>query len=202
MKQYDSIPKWRAEDFGKPIIAFDKLDGSNIRAEWNQKQGFYKFGTRHHLIDEKNKPFGESIELIKNKFSEDLSKISEKEKWKSAVFFFEFYGPQSFAGWRAEEQHTVTLIDVNVFKKGRIPAREFLDLFGHLDIANVLFSGEFSQEFIDAVSDGSLASMTLEGVVCKHPNDASVMFKAKSRKWLDMLKQQCGDDENLFRRLS
>lgn len=42
MKQYDSIPKWCTEDFGKPIIAFDKLDGSNIRAEWNQKQCFYK----------------------------------------------------------------------------------------------------------------------------------------------------------------
>ena len=90
MKQYGSIPKWCAEDFGKPIIAFDKLDGSNIRAEWNQKQGFYKFGTRHHLIDEKNKPFGESIELIKNKFSEDFQRYQKKKSGKAQSSFLNF----------------------------------------------------------------------------------------------------------------
>ena len=43
MKQYPTIPKTiQSID----IIAFDKLDGSNIRAEWNPKKGFYKFGSR------------------------------------------------------------------------------------------------------------------------------------------------------------
>lgn len=203
MKQYDSIPKWRDEDFGKPIVAFDKLDGSNIRVEWNKKQGFYKFGTRHQLLGEDNKPFGKAIALVREKYGEDLQLVCECEKWKNVVFFFEFHGPNSFAGWHPEDDtQTVTLIDANPFKVGLLPAREFVRLFGHLDTAKVLYEGEFSEDFVKSVREMTLEGMTLEGVVCKHPNDSDTMFKVKSQAWLDMLKEQCGDDENLFRRLS
>jgi hypothetical protein len=40
MKEYPSID--REIRFGEPIYAFDKLDGSNIRAEWNKKRKFWK----------------------------------------------------------------------------------------------------------------------------------------------------------------
>ncbi len=32
-------------------IAFDKLDGSNLRFKWTAKRGFDTFGTRTQLID-------------------------------------------------------------------------------------------------------------------------------------------------------
>jgi len=44
MKSYPSIPGKHTN--GIPLTVFDKLDGSNIRAEWSKKRGFYKFGTR------------------------------------------------------------------------------------------------------------------------------------------------------------
>ena len=50
MKEYPSIPYRIHGDLD--IIAFGKYDGSNIRAEWSQKKGFYKFGTRKRLLDE------------------------------------------------------------------------------------------------------------------------------------------------------
>lgn len=59
MKYYPSITKEIRHDIY--IYAFDKLDGSNIRAEWNSKRGFYKFGTRNQLMDEKTDPWGQSI---------------------------------------------------------------------------------------------------------------------------------------------
>jgi len=50
------------------IYAFDKIDGSNIRVEWSDKQGFYKFGSRNRLIDENTYRLGESVNLIKENF--------------------------------------------------------------------------------------------------------------------------------------
>jgi hypothetical protein len=66
MKQYPSIPKEIRHDLY--CYLFSKLDGSNIRAEWNSKKGFYKFGTKHQLIDEKSMPFGQAIPLLKDKY--------------------------------------------------------------------------------------------------------------------------------------
>ena len=43
MKGYPSIP--REVQHSLNVYAFDKLDGSQIRAEWTQKNGFFKFGS-------------------------------------------------------------------------------------------------------------------------------------------------------------
>lgn len=45
MKQYPTINYWNKGYFGESCYAFEKLDGSNIRAEWSKKQGWHKFGT-------------------------------------------------------------------------------------------------------------------------------------------------------------
>jgi hypothetical protein len=44
MKQYPEILHYSRGHFGEPVIAFEKLDGSNIRLEWQRKRGFFKFG--------------------------------------------------------------------------------------------------------------------------------------------------------------
>lgn len=48
MKTYPSIST--QVDFSLSYCVFDKLDGSNLRAEWSPKRGFYKFGSRTQLL--------------------------------------------------------------------------------------------------------------------------------------------------------
>jgi hypothetical protein len=204
MKMYPSITKDVRKDVY--IYAFDKLDGSNMRAEWNSKKGFYKFGSRTELID-RTSPFNGAITLIQEKYSESLSKVFKDNKWSDALCFFEYWGPSSFAGsHNFEEKMDVTLIDVNPYKQGILTPDEFLKLFSHLDIPRVLYEGQVSVELFDAVKQSTLPGMTMEGVVCKGTNDKKtnmpIMFKIKSQAWLDKLKEHCKDNEALFNRLA
>lgn len=208
MKHYPSIPKFKIGE--SPDIyyyCFQKLDGSNIRCEWNAKRGFYKFGTRNELIDENSKPFGKSIQIIKNKFEDDIGLICKERKWRDALFFFEFYGPSScFGTHNFEENMSAVLIDVNPYKEGIMPPTEFIKYFGHLDIPSVLYEGHVTVDFIDSVKKSTLKGMSDEGVVCKGINDKKtkmpIMFKVKSRAWLDKLKIYCNGNESLFNKLA
>lgn len=205
MKFYPSITKEVRQDLY--IYAFDKIDGSNIRAEWNSKRGFYKFGTRHQLMDEKTPPFGTSIPLLRDKYEQDLGKVFKEQGWKDAICFFEYWGPSSFAGnHNFQEKMDITLIDVNPYKQGILEPESFIQLFGHLDIAKVCYQGYVSVELFDQVKQSTLPGMTFEGVVCKAASDTNakmpVMFKIKSRAWLDKLKEYCKGDERLFEKLS
>ena len=205
MKQYPSITKDVRKDIY--IYAFDKLDGSNIRAEWNSKKGFYKFGSRTQLIDSSHNTLGKAISLIKEKYESDLAKVFKDQHWQNVLCFFEFHGPTSFAGLHsANEEQTVTLLDVNVYKQGLMEPEQFIKLFGHLDIPRVLFEGIVNADLFDAVKQSTLEGMTLEGIVCKGASDNNakmpIMFKIKSQRWLEKLKEHCKDDESLFAKLA
>lgn len=205
MKSYPSITKEIRHDIY--IYAFDKLDGSNIRAEWNSKKGFYKFGTRTQLIDEKTMPFGRAIPLLKEKWEEDLAMVFKEQGWKDALCFFEYWGEDSFAGTHNfEKPMNLTLIDVNPYKEGIMPPTEFIKLFKHLDIPKVCYEGHVSVELFDKVKQSTLEGMTHEGVVCKGANDKKtkmpIMFKIKSQAWLDRLREYCKGDESLFNKLA
>lgn len=205
MKYYPSITKEIRHDIY--IHAFDKLDGSNIRAEWNSKKGFYKFGTRNQLTDEKTLPFGLSIPLLKDKYEADLAKVFIRRGWKDALCFFEYWGAGSFAGTHDFQQPMdITLIDVNPYKQGILEPSQFIQEFGHLDIAKVCYQGYVSVELFDQVKQSTLSGMTFEGVVCKGANDKKtrmpIMFKIKSQAWLNRLKEYCQGDERLFEKLS
>lgn len=203
MKSYPSISKEIRQDLY--IYAFDKLDGSNIRAEWNPKKGFYKFGTRTQLIDSQSQ-FGKAIPLIKEKYEQDLLNVFKNQKWESVICFFEFFGPSSFAGsHNSEEQQTVVLLDAAPYKHGLLEPADFIKYFGHLDTAKLLYEGHIDVALFDAVKQSTLDGMTFEGVVCKSANDkktkAPIMFKIKSQAWLNKLKEYCKGDESLFQRL-
>lgn len=209
MKEYPSIPKDVRTDVN--IYAFDKLDGSNIRAEWSKKQKFYKFGSKTRLLGPDDKMLGGSIELIRKKYESNLTDIFLEQRWTDVICFFEYYGcgnpTNSSFGWHdPKEEHDVTLFDVSVYKQGFLEPSVFVKTFGHLDIPKVLYYGKANSLFIESVRDSSLPGMTFEGVVCKGKNDKKtkmpIMFKIKSRAWLDKLKSRCQGDEKLFQQLA
>lgn len=187
------------------VIVFDKLDGSNIRAEWSKKKGFYKFGSRNRLIDNKHPMLGESIDLIVENYQEQLSSIFSTKKLERAVAFFEFYGEGSFAGsHEVDEKHKVILIDVNVYTRGMIEPVHFIELFEEIGIPKVLFRGVLDEQLVTEVKNGTLEGMTFEGVVCKYHNQKNKivkMFKIKNRSWINRLKEKCDGNDTLFRRL-
>ena len=194
MKSYPSISHIIRTDI--PIYAFDKLDGSNIRAEWERKKGFWKHGSRRRLLSHDTPILRKSIDLIDEKYSEDLNKTFYDSKIAKAICFFEFWGPKSFAGLHEDDDdHTVTLIDVNPYKKGILEPRLFIKHFGHLDIPRLLYRGKVNQEFARSVRAGGY-DITFEGVVCKakHKNQI-VMFKIKNRAWVDKVKEFYADDD-------
>lgn len=204
MKTYPSISY--ATESHLPIVAFDKLDGSNIRAEWTRKKGWHKFGTRNRLVDETDPLFGKAPKLIIAKYGDSLGKALADAGHDRAMCFFEFWGPKSFAGMHdVNEDQTVTLFDVAPFAQGILEPERFLKLVGHLDHARVLYEGPCTAEFIEQVRNGTLPGMTFEGVVCKSKNDKKtkmpVMFKQKSRAWLDKLHEYCGDNKDLLHAL-
>jgi glycerol-3-phosphate dehydrogenase len=72
MKSYPSIPTTIRADV--PIHAFDKLDGSQIRAVWAPKPGFVNFGTRTRALESSHPWLGEAIALIRDKYEAGLTR--------------------------------------------------------------------------------------------------------------------------------
>lgn len=205
MKSYPHLPGWSGVA-GIPVYVFDKIDGSNVRVEVDRKGRLTKFGKREGLLDDLTPHLREAETLIPEKYGEDLGRIVRDQRWERATFYFEFWGPTSFAGWHVAEQHTVTLFDVAPHKKGFLEPRDFLKVCGHLDHATLLHHGNFTKDIAEAVSHGTLSGMTFEGVVAKGQWDRKkgmpLMFKWKNLAWFDKLRNRCGADEKLFESLA
>jgi hypothetical protein len=203
VKEYPTISP--SKQYGVSVYGFDKLDGSNVRAEWDRKKGFWKFGKRHGLLDDSNPHLTLAESLIQDTYGSILGKIFKDERWTEATAFFEFWGSQSFAGSHVEgDDFRVTLFDVSVLKKGFLEPRAFLKLFKDVPHAGLLFQGNFNHEVEQEIREGRLEGMTFEGVVCKGAcvsPGRPLMFKVKSQAWFDKLKDYCKGDEALFERL-
>lgn len=203
MQQYPMIMKQIQS--GIPVYAFDKLDGSNIRAEWTRKNGFNKFGSRHCIINRNHEHLGEAVDLILEKYSDSLEKIFRDGRMDKATPFFEFYGPSSFAGHHVDEPHDVMLLDVHVGKRGFMDPREFIKTFSGVETAKFLFHGNINNDVVRMVKERRLEGMTFEGIVCKTTEAFKTKygtFKVKSDEWLQRLKEKCNGDEKLFNELS
>jgi hypothetical protein len=202
MKTYPSIS--REVPSGLSVYAFSKLDGSNVRAEWTRKQGICKIGSRKRLLGSDQGILVRAEALIREQEVE-LAAIAKENRWDKLTLFFEFLGPSSFAGNHVEgEQQSVYLIDVAPHKQGIMPPREFCKTFeGRVPTAPLLYHGPCDGEFVESVRAGTLEGMPFEGVVCKTSQGRHklVMFKIKSRAWLERLKEHCQGDERLFEQL-
>jgi hypothetical protein len=201
MKDYPSIDGPSGGQH-KPCYAFVKYDGSNMRFEWSHKRGWYKFGLRKTMFDHTDPVFGSAIPLFLQKYGDDLERIFKTEKSfrgvKNFVVFAEWFGAESFSGaHKPWDQKDIVLFDVNPLKKGLLGPKEFLDLFGHLKVAEVVYQGNFGEWLIQAVrkeeidvnSKYDVRAIIPEGVVCKGGSGHKIwMAKIKTERYKEALK--------------
>ena len=202
MKQYESIDYY-TKYLGSQIIAFDKLDGSNLRFEYSPKRGFYKFGTRKMMIDESS-PFGIGVQLFKDKYEADLTKIFKSKDYRdtqSFVCFAELIGTKSAFGQHDFDNDTfdIVLFDIDQQKKGLIPPKQFIKDFGHLHIPRIIYEGNLNKQFVDEVKQNKFDLS--EGVICKGqiPNKKHnnlVYCKIKTNDWFSRLGDKNVEDYN------
>lgn len=198
MKTYPSISGYMGQCLKEMPNAyvFDKLDGSNLRFEWSKKSGWYKFGTRHCLINQDDENFGGAIPIFLNKYGDELHSIFKRQNYESVIVFGEYWGKHSFAGWHdPNDTMDVTIFDVAPFKKGILGPKQFLDLVGHLDISTFLGIADYDLEFAQKVRADQIEGVTFEGVVVKAGEGHHLkMAKAKTQKWIDAVKARYGDE--------
>jgi len=201
MKSYPSI-NTQINNTQKFYI-FNKPDGSNIRAEWNKKEGFTRFGSRRKLITRDTLILGESIDLFLEKYNEDLSKILFDKGYQKATIFGEFFGENSFAGEHKEdEEKDIKIFDISPYKKGILSPEEYLKLTENIDTVELLDHRILTEDVIEQIKLGLYPNMSFEGVVCKAMTSRGLkMFKIKNIHWLNKLKEKCGDDIKLFEKL-
>ena len=202
MKSYPKIQYFNQGLFGEYIYAFDKLDGSNIRAEWNPKRGWYKFGTRNTMIDEKDSQFGEAVTLFLNKYGESLPKVFRTNKSykriESFVVFAEYVGEQSFAGRHLDgDPKDIILFDVDQYKHGFVTPKNFVEDFGHLHIPDIIYQGPYTMDFVSDIQQ-NIYNLK-EGVIVKgifktkNKKDEVWMVKVKTKDWLQRVKLLHGE---------
>ena len=176
----------RPQDYlGQRCIAFEKLDGSNVRFEWSGKQGWYKFGTRKTMIGH-DSYFKQAKSLILA--TDDLiPKILDYPKFPF-VAFFEFLGDGSFAGFHIDDPKRIILLDVSIYKKGILSPFDFIKKFNTLiPIPKIIFDGHLTQNFVDNVKHNKIGSF--EGAVIKGIDNNRVwMTKIKSDAWINAVR--------------
>lgn len=202
MFEYPSMKNTKRAKFGSDGILFDKIDGSNFRAKWTRKKGFDLFGTRTQLIDETTPYWNNIISLFNSTIREPLSKhFNDKMKQNSLIVFSEYYGDNSFAGrHKDDEDHRLITFDIYDDKnKVFMPPDVFINNLSNLvEIPLVLDRTKLSFELIMDVRNGKYD--VNEGVIFKElKRDGSFaggvpMYKIKTMKYLDKLKDQFKDE--------
>lgn len=196
MKQYDSI-EYYGSNWGLPIIAFDKPDGSNLRFEYSKKRGFYKFGTRGMMIDESHETFGFAVTLFQEKYTLELDKIFRSKDYRdilSFVCFAELVGTKSAFGQHefGNDVFDIILFDVDRYKKGMVPPKTFVKDFGPLGIPRVVYEGNLNKELVARVKKNEFGLS--EGVICKGVTqtkkgmDSLYYCKIKTDDWFERLR--------------
>jgi hypothetical protein len=206
MKQYPEMQN-ASKAPRKPCYGFVKYDGSNLRFEWSKKKGWHKTGTRKLMIDETHPGFGPAIPMFKQKYGDDLEKVFKKDKLfkgvDRVVVFCEWFGAKSFAGQHEEnDPKTIILFDVNPMKKGMLGPKEFIDTFGHLEIAEMIYQGNLNDQLITEVRASNFDFLNFrskypitteipEGIICKGDKGHDLwMCKIKTQNYYDELKKR------------
>lgn len=180
MRAYDSILTIQNRDLEiyrphGPWMVLDKLDGSNLRVEVHTKRGeFVKWGSRKVLLDPDNESniLSKAVSLFDANYDKDaLLKFLRTYSQKSLfTLYFEFVGPQSFAGSHdLEDVHELRLLDIWEERRGYIPSKDLYKVFGAHMPTHILTLDRIDEDFVKSVQGGTLEGMGGEGVILKHP---------------------------------
>jgi hypothetical protein len=137
------------------------------------------------------------------KYASDLEAIFKSDKlFKSAeviTIFCEWFGSNSFAGQHElDDPKDIILFDVNVHKRGILSAKDFLNYFGQLKVAECVGRGNLNDELITTVRNGTfdcvskypIKNKVPEGLVVKGSSGHDLwMAKVKTQAWFDSLKK-------------
>lgn len=207
---YPSIEGPTFAFLGAPCVAFEKYDGSNLRFFWDHKRGWHSTGTRYRWFKPATPTFGPAVGMFQKDYArgilDTLRRFKEYRGVTELVAFCEFFGPGTFSGLHKEDDpKQLMLFDVYLPGRGFVPPKDFVAHFGHLRIANRVYEGPFTREFIEDVRAGKYP--VTEGVVAKGvhvrrqrkgKSDQEVwMAKVKTRAWLEELGRRAGESEDL-----
>lgn len=221
MRHYDSINRIQDDGFliGKPVWAFNKLDGQNLAVKYNPKKDvFDMFGSRNRVFDENDEQFGPAVKYFLNSnIPSALSDIVNKNKGKKGIFagideitfYFEWCGEHSFAGRHdPDDELKLYLIDVFIKKKGYIEPKPYYDLFcldERIDTPELIFKGTLTNTFVNEIWNNNwtypdaLYPSVKEGVVCRLSSTLKGQrmpkVKFKTKWWIDKLHELYTDEE-------
>jgi hypothetical protein len=205
--RYPKIPGSRDAGSGR-CVAFEKYDGTNLHWDWDRDFGWHSFGTRRddfdlsdaglERFDTAHPGLRECVAVFRSALADGLERIFREyegyQSFQAFTAFTEFLGPGSFAGMhRAGEAKRLVLFDVEAVGFGLLGPERFVDDFGHLPSARVVYRGRFTGQFADDVRRGKFG--VAEGVVVKG-GDGGVdlwMAKVKTDAYLERLKQAFAD---------
>lgn len=191
MKSYPSIPNSGGQSFeGLGLVhVFDKLDGSNLRAEWTKKRGWFKFGSRTQLIDETSEQFPGAIEKLVAAGEQVRSLLRQKRAPQKIVIFGEWHGLHSFAGVHdPDDVMRFSVFDVCVDNRGWMDPKEFVRRFvGEMDTPEYLGTHNWTRGLVQGVRNGHWDDdVTFEGIVGKTLVGPRLhMGKAKTEQWIE-----------------
>jgi len=170
-------------------VAFVKYDGSNLRWEWSPKKGWNKFGTRRQMFDASTPVYQDAIPLFLDQLGNEIVYRTKQivRNPERITAFTEFFGQSSFAGQHLEtEAKELKLFDVFLFKKGFVPPKRFIEVYGDMpQAAEVIYQGNLNREFIMDVREGKYP--VFEGVIAKGDD---FMVKIKTKKYYELLFDQ------------
>ena len=204
---YPKIPGSRNAPAGG-CIAFEKYDGTNLHWDWDRDFGWHGFGTRRdefnlseagiELFSQQHAHLRQSVEVFWATLAEGIEKVFREDpayrEFQSLKVFTEFLGPNSFAGLhRQEDPKEIRLFDVWADPFGMIAPKRFVEDFGHLHTARVVYEGKLTGKFAEDVRLGKYR--VKEGVVCKGGSGGVDvwMVKIKTYEYRNRLKQAFAD---------
>lgn len=201
MKQYPSIPSSNGNSFReyRAMHCWEKLDGSNLRFEWNRKNGWHRFGTRTQMMDENTEIYGPAIPKFLSEIGPYILKRFPKAQ--NITAFCEWLGPNSFAGTHRDlvSEMGLYLLDMTEDNKGFLSPGGFINAF-YENIPTPKYYGQFNwtRGFVAHVAEGRLNDTlqllpNTEGVVgkIKTSKTVSAFAKAKTNWWKEKLRATC-----------
>jgi hypothetical protein len=206
MLHYPKIPGSRNAPDGK-CVAFEKYDGTNLHWDWDRDFGWHAFGTRRDAFNltpdgierftDLHRQLGEAPAVFLATLAEGLEKLFTDHptyrQVREGKVFTEFLGPHSFAGLhREDDPKELILFDASTDADRMIDPFTFVEDFGHLRIARVVYEGRLTGKFAEDVRTGKFG--VDEGVVCKGGSGSGLwMVKIKTYAYLERLKQAFAD---------